>query len=112
MSTTEKQMWYRVSTYFDMGKIVPREVVKVTDKTVTFLHPHHRAGQPALERRENRDAEYHAWRPSEWEAVAFARDLLTRRRDNLSSRLREAESALAAFNALHPESHTNAEKEG
>lgn len=93
----ETQTWWRVSTYFDMGKIEALEVVRETTAFVIYFDTRGRC-----ERREGKDTEYYRWLPTEEAAVFHARALLTARRDRLSAQLATAEIALAAFNEAHP----------
>jgi hypothetical protein len=95
------QTWWRVSTYFDMGKIEAHEVVKETGKFVTYLKPSGYEGED-MPRREGKDTEYYTWLPTEASAVAYAREILTKLRDNFRVRLASAETALSTFNAAHP----------
>jgi hypothetical protein len=91
----ETQTWWRVSTYFDMGKIEACEVVRETTAFVTYL-------DRGTERREGKDTEYYKWLPTEIEAIAYARALLMRRRDRFLAQFDSATAALAAFNEAHP----------
>lgn len=93
------QTWYRVSRYFDLGEIEAREIDRSTSKFVMYTAQGFRGKE---ERREGRITEHYVWLPTEAEAVEYARDLLTRKRDTLRSQLEKAETALAAFNAAHP----------
>jgi hypothetical protein len=95
----ETQTWWRVSVRYDLGKVEAKRVLKETGKFVTYVDEW--AGG-SVERREGKDTEFCRWLPSEAEAVAYARTLLTNARDRLRVQLANAEAALAAFNEAHP----------
>lgn len=97
--STETKTWYRVSAYYDLGKIEAKEIHKDTAQFVFFTVDGWKGPE---ERREGKDTEHCRWLPSEAEAVLHARSLPTGRCDNLRARLDAAEAALAAFNAAHP----------
>jgi hypothetical protein len=100
MSDTQQKTqtwWWRVSTYFDRGKIEALEVVRETAAFVIYLDV-----RGCCVRREGKDTEYYKWLPSEAEAVSHARTLLTSLRDRINDQLASAETALAAFNEGHP----------
>jgi hypothetical protein len=105
-SKATTQTWYRVSTTYFFGRIEAREVVKVTEKTVTYLSPRFdwkNNPLPPEERRENRQTVDSAWFPTETEAVECVRGLLTAKVASTQVAAGRAALALADFTAAHPE---------
>jgi hypothetical protein len=95
----ETQTWWRVGAYFDLGKIIAREIHRDTAQFVFFMAEGWKGPE---ERREGKDTEHYKWLKNEADAVRHARYLLTNRCDGLRARLEFAEAELAAFNEAHP----------
>lgn len=68
------EQWYRVSTFGT--DIVIYDVVKTTEKTLTYLERN--TNGKVVERRVNKKSDYSIWFPDRNDAVTFLRDKLTR----------------------------------